>query len=147
MQSARRWMTAIAMWTVAVAALVVIAPASTMTTNATTTASTRSHAALVTAVGESAQPRRPHAGGVMTARVKISNFKFGPATVTIKAGTKVVWTNDDAIAHSVNFKTTKLDSKTLGEGDRFSHTFTTPGTYTYICAIHPFMHGTIRVTA
>jgi plastocyanin len=79
--------------------------------------------------------------------VKISNFKFGPRTVTVKAGTKVVWTNKDAIAHSVNFDTVHVDSKTLDQDAKFSHTFTAPGRYPYICAIHPFMHGTIVVTS
>jgi plastocyanin len=82
-----------------------------------------------------------------TTAVTISNFKFGPATITVKAGATVVWTNKDAVGHSVNFNTVKIDSKTLGNGARFSHVFTTPGTYSYICAIHPFMHGTVVVTA
>src|SRR6476660_6233400 len=82
-----------------------------------------------------------------TTAVTISNFKFGPATITVKAGATVVWTNKDAIGHSVNFNTGNINSKTLSNGGRFSHTFTTPGTYPYICAIHPFMHGTIVVTA
>jgi amicyanin len=79
--------------------------------------------------------------------VKISNFKFAPAMITVKAGTAVVWTNRDAVAHSVNFNMVKINSKTLSQDARFSHTFTAPGTYTYICAIHPFMHGTVVVTA
>ena len=79
--------------------------------------------------------------------VKISNFKFSPATITVKAGRTVVWTNKDAIGHSVNFNTVKVNSKTLSQGARFSHTFSTPGTYHYICAIHPFMHGTVIVTS
>ena len=82
-----------------------------------------------------------------TTAVTISNFKFGPATITVQAGATVVWTNKDAIGHSINFSTVNINSKTLSNGGRFSHTFTTPGTYPYICAIHPFMHGTIVVTA
>ena len=39
-----------------------------------------------------------------------------------------------------------INSKVLQRNDRFSHTFDTPGTYTYICSIHPFMHGTVVVT-
>ncbi|HXL41206.1 MAG TPA: plastocyanin/azurin family copper-binding protein, partial [Actinomycetota bacterium] len=34
----------------------------------------------------------------------------------------------------------------LHHGDQFTHTFTAPGTYAYICQIHPFMHGTVVVT-
>lgn len=79
-------------------------------------------------------------------QVKIANFKFGPRTLTVKAGTKVTWTNKDGVAHSVNFATGNINSKTLDQNAKFSHTFTTPGRYPYICDIHPFMHGTVVVT-
>jgi plastocyanin len=97
--------------------------------------------------GMSAKPK--HVKSVATARaaVKIDNFKFGPRTLTVATGTKVTWTNNDVVAHSVNFSSGKINSKTLDQHGKFSHTFSTPGTYKYICAIHPFMHGTIVVTA
>jgi plastocyanin len=97
--------------------------------------------------GMSTKPK--HVKSVATARaaVKIDNFKFGPRTLTVATGTKVTWTNDDVVAHSVNFSSGKINSKTLDQHAKFSHTFSTPGTYKYICAIHPFMHGTIVVTA
>jgi amicyanin len=84
---------------------------------------------------------------VIKPQVKISNFKFGPRTLTVKVGTKVTWTNKDAIGHSVNFASGNINSNTLGLDAKFSHTFTAAGTYPYICDIHPFMHGTIVVTA
>jgi amicyanin len=84
---------------------------------------------------------------VAKAQVKIANFKFGPRTLTVKLGTKVTWVNKDAIGHSVNFASGHIDSKTLDQNAKFSHTFTAPGTYPYICDIHPFMHGTVVVTA
>jgi amicyanin len=83
----------------------------------------------------------------MKPQVKISNFKFGPRTLTVKVGTKVTWTNNDAIGHSVNFASGDINSKTLGQDAKYSHTFAAAGTYLYICDIHPFMHGTIVVTA
>lgn len=84
---------------------------------------------------------------VAKAHVKISNFKFGPRTLTVRVGTKVTWTNRDVIAHSVNFAAGDVNSKTLDQNAVYSRTFTSPGTYAYICAIHPFMHGTVVVTA
>jgi len=84
---------------------------------------------------------------VAKAQVKIANFKFGPRILTVKVRTKVTWVNKDAIGHSVNFASGHIDSKTLDQNAKFSHTFTAPGTYPYICDIHPFMHGTIVVTA
>jgi amicyanin len=97
-----------------------------------------------------AKPVKKHMhqpAAITATQVKISNFKFGPRTLTVKVGTKVTWTNKDLVAHSVNFASGKINSKTLDQNAKFSHTFTTPGTYPYICAIHPFMHGTIVVTA
>jgi amicyanin len=81
-----------------------------------------------------------------TADVGIINFGFTPAALTVKVGTTVVWTNKDTIAHTVNFKS-GINSAVLNQNDKFTHTFTTPGTYDYICSIHPFMHGSVTVTA
>jgi len=78
--------------------------------------------------------------------VGIVTFKFTPATVTIKVGGTIDWTNHDDIGHTVTFAGQGINSKVLQRNDRFSHTFDTPGTYTYICSIHPFMHGTVVVT-
>src|SRR2546430_348359 len=74
--------------------------------------------------------KRAHKGAaVAKAQVKIANFKFGPRTLTVKAGTKVTWNNHDAIAHSVNFSSGNVNSKTLDQNATYSRTFTTPGTY------------------
>jgi Plastocyanin len=74
--------------------------------------------------------------------VKIGNFTFGPQDLKVKAGTTVTWTNEDDIPHTVvsanNFRSRPLDSE-----DKFSFTFTTPGTYKYFCSLHPHMTGTI----
>ena len=78
--------------------------------------------------------------------VGIVNFAFMPATLTVKVGTTVAWTNTDAIAHTVHFMTGGISSSALNQSEQFTHTFTTPGTYGYICSIHPFMHGSVTVT-
>jgi len=83
---------------------------------------------------------------VATGAVHIKNLAFSPATVTIKAGSTVVWTNDDSIQHDVTFDGGDISSSTLNHNDTFSHTFPSAGTYHYICSIHPFMHGTVIVT-
>ena len=87
------------------------------------------------------------AAPVATDAVKIKNFGFSPATITVKAGSTVVWTNNDAIQHDVTFDAGGIASSVLNQNDTFSHTFVTAGTYHYICSIHPFMHGTVIVTA
>ena len=84
---------------------------------------------------------------VATDAVHIKNFAFSPATITVKAGSTVVWTNDDSIQHDITFDGGGIASNVMNHNDTFSHTFPTAGTYHYICSIHPFMHGTVIVTA
>jgi plastocyanin len=79
------------------------------------------------------------------AAVKIDNFSFGPATITIPAGTTVIWTNNDDVPHVVASDDKVFKSKALDTDDRFSFTFTKPGTYNYYCAIHPKMTARIVV--
>lgn len=78
-----------------------------------------------------------------TQAVAIKNFAFSPATLTIKTGTTVIWTNADSAAHDVTGN--DLTSLTLNQGDTFEYTFDKAGTYDYICGLHPAMQGTIVV--
>jgi plastocyanin len=78
--------------------------------------------------------------------VKIDNFSFSPATLTVPAGTTVRWTNHDDIPHTVvsDDKTT-FKSKVMDTDEEFTYTFTKPGTYSYFCSIHPKMTGKVVV--
>jgi amicyanin len=80
-------------------------------------------------------------------QVGIVNFKFTPDSLTVKVGTTVNWTNHDDIAHTVSFTGSGVHSGDLDRNGSYSRTFTAPGTYAYICSIHPFMHGTVIVTS
>jgi plastocyanin len=79
--------------------------------------------------------------------VKIDNFTFGPAALTVPVGTTVTWMNKDDIPHTVvstdDSKTIK--SKVLDTDEKFSFTFSKPGTYPYFCSIHPKMTGKVIV--
>jgi amicyanin len=79
--------------------------------------------------------------------VKIDNFSFGPATLTVPVGSTVTWTNRDDIPHTVvstdDPKTFK--SKVLDTDEKFSFTFSKAGTYSYFCSIHPKMTGKVVV--
>jgi plastocyanin len=77
--------------------------------------------------------------------VKIDNFAFTPATMTVAAGTEVTWINRDDIPHSVVSEDNAIKSKALDTDEKFSYTFTKPGTYAYFCSIHPKMKGTVVV--
>jgi len=78
-------------------------------------------------------------------QVTIDNFTFSPATLTVPSGTTVTWTNQDDMVHTVTEANRLFLSKGLETGDTYSHTFTTPGTYTYFCALHPRMTATVIV--
>jgi plastocyanin len=79
--------------------------------------------------------------------VKIDNFTFSPATLTVAPGTTVTWTNDDDIPHTVVGKEKGFRSKPLDTGNEFSFTFATAGEYAYFCSLHPHMVGKIIVKA
>jgi plastocyanin len=81
------------------------------------------------------------------AEVQIDQYAFLPQRVTVKAGTTVTWSNDDDDSHTVASSSKLFKSKALDTGDKFSFTFTTPGTYAYICSVHPYMTGTVVVEA
>lgn len=84
------------------------------------------------------------------AKVSIKNFEYVPASVTIKSGGKVTWTNQDTAPHNaentgepgpVEFKT----KTPLNKGDSDSVTFSKPGTYSYYCIYHRFMKADVIV--
>ncbi|MGC2403095.1 MAG: cupredoxin family copper-binding protein [Acidobacteriaceae bacterium] len=79
------------------------------------------------------------------AEVKIDNFNFLPAALTVKAGTEITWTNSDDIPHTVVSNGPTFKSKVLGTGEKFTFTAAKPGTYLYSCSIHPNMTGKIVV--
>jgi plastocyanin len=80
-------------------------------------------------------------------QITIDNFRFSPREMTVTVGTKVTWVNNDDVPHTATStaKPISFDSHTLDADDKFSHVFTTPGTYDYFCAVHPHMTGRIIV--
>lgn len=81
------------------------------------------------------------------AEVDIRVFAFQPETLTVAPGTAVTWVNQDEEPHNVvavgdprAFRSQGIDG-----GDKFTFVFDKPGTYAYICSVHPHMHGTIVV--
>ena len=80
-----------------------------------------------------------------TTEVKIDNFSFGPADVTVPVGTTVTWTNRDDIPHTVVSTDKVFKSKVLDTDEKFSYTFTQSGSFPYFCSIHPKMTGKVVV--
>jgi plastocyanin len=77
--------------------------------------------------------------------VSVENFNFVPADLTVPAGTTVVWTNHDDVEHTATASDNSFSSPSIPTDGQFSYTFAKPGTYTYFCAIHPFMTARIIV--
>jgi plastocyanin len=79
--------------------------------------------------------------------VKIDNFTFGPATLTVGVGVTVTWVNNDDIPHTVVATDRAFKSHVMDTDEKFSFTFTKPGEYSYFCSLHPHMVGKVVVKA
>lgn len=77
------------------------------------------------------------------------SYKFAPADITVANGTTVTWTNSDNFTHNVQFLDGELPGEplTMQPGQTAEFTFETPGTYEYLCSLHPQdMKGSVLVT-
>jgi plastocyanin len=74
--------------------------------------------------------------------VRIHGMRFEPHHLTVSKGETVEWVNEDAVPHTVtssagmNILRTPLDSPFMLKGDRFAHTFESPGRFEYLCLPH-----------
>lgn len=87
----------------------------------------------------------PSAASGNTVEVKIADFAFDPATITIKVGTTVKWTNMDSAAHTVTADDNLWTSARLKQGETYTHTFDQAGTYPYHCSLHSNMQAIVIV--
>lgn len=78
-------------------------------------------------------------------KIDVRNFMFGPQTLTVTAGSTVVWTNLDQEPHTIASDQGLFRSGAIDTNETFSFKFDHPGTYRYFCTIHPQMLGTIVV--
>lgn len=83
--------------------------------------------------------------------VSIQDMAFSPNVLTIKKGVKVTWTNQDSVGHNIIGDDASLSgglpaqADVLSNGQSYSHTFDTVGTFAYHCGVHPGMTGTVEV--
>ena len=77
--------------------------------------------------------------------MKIENFTFNPAELTIKPGTSVTWENGDDIPHSVVDAAGKFHSRALDTDEKVTMVFSNAGAISYFCGLHPHMTGKIIV--
>jgi plastocyanin len=115
-------------------------PAYNQNTNTNTNTNPSANAGVQTQVPPN------NAGSSGTDNIAISGFAFSPTSLTIHAGDTVVWTNQDYASHTiVSDDGTSFTSPSVAQGQTYSHTFTTPGNFSYHCSIHPGMRGIIIV--
>jgi plastocyanin len=84
----------------------------------------------------------PNSGSSIT----ISNFKFSPATLTVRHGARIAVSNDDSAPHTVTADDGhSFDSGTVQTGGSATIKVASTGRFPYHCTIHPFMHGVLVV--
>lgn len=91
-----------------------------------------------------ANGQRAEAGGV---NVEMKSLQFVPATVRVRAGTTITWTNNDQLAHTVTAEDGSWTSPLIDPGKTYQRTFQQPGTYRITCTPHPFMKMTVEVAS
>jgi len=79
--------------------------------------------------------------------ISIREFMFAPTAMTVPVGTTVRWKNLDGEPHTVRSVDATFASNALDQNDSFAFKFDKPGTYRYVCSIHPQMVGTVVVKA
>lgn len=107
---------------------------------------TKSSAPASSSAPATAAPASP-AAPATAATVEVKDMKFSPAAITVKVGGAVTWKFDDRFPHAVQGigdSALGIDSPIFNHGE-WSHTFTIPGTYRYMCPLHPDMRGTVTV--
>jgi len=125
------------------ACAVVLAACGGSTSTPAASAAASAAAQSEAAPSEAAPSEAPAAGGGDA--VTIKNFAFGPASLSVVAGSTVTWTNDDSAAHTATADDGSFDSASIAPGSTFSQTFDTAGMFAYHCSIHPNMKATIEV--
>lgn len=80
-------------------------------------------------------------------KVSIKNHKYYPHTISVSPGTKVIWTNQDSVPHTVTSEKGVWDSGFIQPGKSYSRLFSSANEYPYYCTIHPHMRGRVNVNS
>lgn len=95
--------------------------------------------------GSTESESAPSGEAAKSEKVEIVEFSYEPDPVVVQVGGKVIWQNQDSAPHTATADDGSFDTGTIEQGKTGSATFKEPGTFTYICKIHPTMHGTVEV--
>jgi predicted lipoprotein with Yx(FWY)xxD motif/plastocyanin len=124
------------------------AAAGATTTTAAAAAAVKPHSSATTAAVAAAEPHATTTApqpSVNRAALTIQNFAFSPPVLNVPVGTVVTATNGDGVTHTWTSDSGSWDSDNIAQGATYSHTFSSPGTFTYHCEIHKSMKGTVQV--
>lgn len=124
------------------AGLVVLALAGCGGSEGGSTAKSGTPTATATATAAATSAAKPGGGGTT---VKIVSFDYSPKTVTVKAGSRITWKNQDAANHTVTFKGGPGDLGNVDQNKSLKARFPKAGRFAYICQYHPNMHGVVVV--
>jgi len=97
------------------------------------------------AAARSAPARAARKPAPRTVNARINGLAYIPSRIEIPVGTTVQWKNNDPLIHTVTATNGSFASPQFGLDATWRHTFTTPGTYTYYCILHPNMKATVVV--
>jgi plastocyanin len=75
----------------------------------------------------------------------IENMRFDPPTLTVKRGDRITWVNKDLFPHTATADSKVFDSRSIAQNASWDWVARKPGSYTYACAFHPIMKGTVTV--
>jgi plastocyanin len=107
---------------------------------------------LTAGCGSSSSPSTPSPTSGPTTNVSMVNgaslltsTAYAPNPVNITVGTTVMWVNNDNTAHTSTADGGAWSSPSIAPGGQFTRTFSSAGTFTYHCTIHPNMIGTVNV--
>jgi plastocyanin len=82
---------------------------------------------------------------VKATRIAISDYAYQPAKITVASGASLTFSNRDQTPHTATGTPNGFDTGAIKPGQSKTITVSKPGTYTYYCQFHAFMHGTIIV--
>ena len=101
---------------------------------------------MVTAISCSKSSDTPSNTGPTATIINIPGMSFSPGSTTVKVGTVVKWTNNDAMTHTATSDNgTTFDTGNISAGASATYTTSVTGTFTYHCNIHSTMTGTLVV--
>jgi len=91
------------------------------------------------------QPAMAAAAAATSAGISIANFAFSPAEIKVAPGTRVTWTNNDSAPHGLAHKDGAPGTGVLLPGESVSRVYDSPGSFDYVCVVHPYMTGRVVV--